>query len=483
MPERQELQKTLKIQWVWAIAFGSSIGWGAFVLPTDWLSQAGPLGTIIGLSLGAILMIMIGVSYGALIKKYPVSGGEFTFAYIGLGRTNAFVCGWFLTLGYMSIVALNASALALLVKFLFPDFITLTHLYNIAGWDVYLWEVVISTAAIITFAYLNIKGSGISGNIQYIFSMILIISVIILGIATFNSDLASLDNMKPLFPENKSSWLAILSILAIAPWAYVGFDNIPQAAEEFKFDAKKSFSIIVISLIASCAVYVLMVGVTSWTFSWVNTVNAQVIWGTGEVINNAVGKVGVFILAIAVLMGVLTGLNGFYMSSSRLLFAMSRAKVLPEVFSKVHPVYKTPYVGVIFTCLLILAAPWFGRQALLWVVDMSSTGVSIAYFYTCFAAYRLFSWKVGSVKSGKEYAPVKKTFALFGCFSSIIFLLLLLWPTSPAFLQLPSRIALIVWVVLGAVFYLLRQKEFNSIPKNELDHLILGESNNQRILK
>jgi len=136
-PQRKKLDRTLKPHWVWAIAFGSAVGWGAFVLPTDWMSDKGPLAVVIGLILGAILMTIIGVSYGFLIKHFPVSGGEFAYAYIGFGRTNAFIAGWFLTLGYICIVALNASALALLGKFLFPSIVKVGYLYTIAGWDVY----------------------------------------------------------------------------------------------------------------------------------------------------------------------------------------------------------------------------------------------------------------------------------------------------------------------------------------------------------
>src|SRR5690625_5689956 len=114
--DRAQLEKTLKPHWIWAIALGSAIGWGAFVQPTTWLAEAGPLGVIIGFSIGAVLMMLIAVSYGFLIRTFPVSGGEFAYAYISLGRTHAFIAGWFLTFGYICIVALNASAFALMFK-------------------------------------------------------------------------------------------------------------------------------------------------------------------------------------------------------------------------------------------------------------------------------------------------------------------------------------------------------------------------------
>lgn len=91
--ERQQLKRSLRPHWVWALAVGSSIGWGAYVQPVEWLEMAGPLGVLVGILIGALLMIIIAVSYGMLIKEYPVSGGEFAYAYIGFGRTHAFICG------------------------------------------------------------------------------------------------------------------------------------------------------------------------------------------------------------------------------------------------------------------------------------------------------------------------------------------------------------------------------------------------------
>src|SRR5690625_7531836 len=108
--DRAQIEKTLKPHWIWAIALGSAIGWGAFVHPTTWLAEAGPLGVIIGFSIGAVLMMLLGVSYGFLIRTFPVSGGEFAYAYICLGRTHAFIAGWFLTFRYHCIVGSDDSA-------------------------------------------------------------------------------------------------------------------------------------------------------------------------------------------------------------------------------------------------------------------------------------------------------------------------------------------------------------------------------------
>lgn len=101
--ESTSLNRSLKPIHVWALALGSIIGWGAFVLPgTTFLPKGGPLGTLIGMSAAGVIMAIIAASYGYMIKKYPVAGGEYTYALNTFGKKHAFVCVWFLILAYLS---------------------------------------------------------------------------------------------------------------------------------------------------------------------------------------------------------------------------------------------------------------------------------------------------------------------------------------------------------------------------------------------
>jgi|SRR5690625_86024 len=255
MKKRTKLNKTMKPHWIWAIALGSAIGWGAFVQPFSWMKTAGPIGVIIGFSIGALLMMLIAVSYGFLIKSFPVSGGEFAYAYISLGRTHAFISGWFLTLGYICIVALNASAVSLMFKYIFPTLIENFSLYTIAGWEVYAMEIIIATLILIVFGYLNLKGTSISGRVQFIFALIMVVGVVLLTVLIGILPSAGLENIKSYFPTNTTALAAIISIVAIAPWAFVGFDVVTQAAEKFDFPAKKGIYVDYFSyFLCSCVI-------------------------------------------------------------------------------------------------------------------------------------------------------------------------------------------------------------------------------------
>src|SRR5690606_8149321 len=127
--------------------------------------------------------------------------------------------------------------------------------------------------------------------------------------------------------------------------------------------------------------------------------------------------------------------------------------------------------SIIFICAICLFAPWFGRSVLLWIVDMSAVGISVAFIYYCAAAFRLFKWSPSHAGSAfcKEVAPVKKLIALLGTLSSIGFLGLLLVPGAPGFLDTPAWIALLCWLALGLVFYLSFGHHYLRTPKQELD--------------
>ena len=103
--KKTRLRKVMRPIDVWGLALGAIIGWGCFVLPgTAFLPKAGPLGTAAGMLIGALLIIVIAVSYGYLINKFPISGGEFVYTKEAIGKRNAFVCGWAMILAYWSLI-------------------------------------------------------------------------------------------------------------------------------------------------------------------------------------------------------------------------------------------------------------------------------------------------------------------------------------------------------------------------------------------
>lgn len=468
--KREELEKTLNPIEVLALALGAIVGWGCFILPAiRFLPEAGPMGTVIAFFVGAFFQCIVALSYSYLIKPYPVAGGAFAYAFAGLGKNGAFVCGWALVLSYICVIAANAMALILLTRYLIPGVFDVGFLYSIAGWNINSGELAFVSLVLLLFGWMNYRGMNAASTIQVILALALAAGVLVLATGTFVADSAALDNLRPFFAEDKSPLACVLVILALTPWLYVGFDTIPQTAEEFKFSPAKARSLMLLSIIFGAIIYTLVTLCVAGYIPYKDLLAQNHAWATGWVADQVFGRFGGVALTVPVLAGILTGMNGFFMATTRLLFSMGRSKFLPQFFSAVHPVYNTPWKSVVFTLALCLIVPWFGRAALGWIVDMSAIGTALAYFFTCLTAFKYLRThpRVSEAVWGK---PV----SIIGACTSVVCFFLLIYPESPAAISVPSWIMLFIWVLLGCLFYLNRRQELMNIPVSRLRFLLFG---------
>lgn len=436
---------------VWGLALGAIIGWGCFVLPgTAFLPKAGPLGTAIGMLIGALLIVVIALSYGYLIRRFPVSGGEFIYTKETIGKRNAFVCGWGMILAYWSLIPLNATALALISRYLFPGIIQQGLLYQIAGWDVYAGEVILASAFIILMGIINIRGIKEAAWLQTAIALTLVGCICIVTFLIMCK--ADWSNIAPGFPDGTNWWNGVFSIVAMAPWAFIGFDCIPQSAEEYNFSHKKSTGIMISAILVAAILYIAVCSVTAIGIKpWQELLADRNNWPTGFVVRNTIGLAGLIVLGIAMFCAVVSGMNAFYISTSRLMYAMANEGSLPRIFGKLSPKHGTPRNAIIFIMFISLFAPWFGREILLWIVDMTSVGAAIVFAYTTASAAIM-------AKRHGHWGQV--VIGIVGCIFSLFFLALLLIPGMPGYLAFQSRVILVVWIVIGFLFYLNIRKDY-----------------------
>lgn len=262
------------------------------------------------------------------------------------------------------------------------------YLYSVAGWDVYAGELAMMTCAFLFFGYMNFHGMDFASSIQLTLTLALVAGMLILTVSSFSTPTASLDNLFPLFAEGRSPWACVISIVTITPWLFVSSGTIPQTAEEFNFPSEKSRRPMLNSIICGATLYALVLILVVIITPCTDLLGQDHTWVTGAVADMAFGRFSGMILTIPVLAGILTGMNGFFMATTRLLFSIGRGKFLRPWFLKVHPKYGIPTNVVLSTLGLTLTAPFFGCSALNWIVDMSAMGTALIYLSTCLVAYK-----------------------------------------------------------------------------------------------
>ena len=395
-----KLQRYLTPLGAWAFSFGCAVGWGAFVMPgTTFLPVAGPLGTLIGLAVGAAAMFLIGRNYHYLIQHFPESGGAYGYVKRVCGHDHGYICGWFLILTYIAIAWANATALALIGRNLLGGMFSFGFKYHIAGYDVYAGEILLSAFAVLVIGGIFLAGKRVAARLQAMFAIVLLGGIAICFAAVVAKHEGGLDSFAPAFSDTGSTALQIFGVIALAPWAFVGFESVSHSAEEFAFPRWLTVGIIISSLIAAAAAYMALTfvaastlppGFANWREYMANLGSFQGIEALPVfyAVKRAMGHAGLVLLCFTTLAAIVTGLIGHTVAASRLLYAMAHDGLLPEPFSRLDADH-SPRNAILLILALSLVVPFVGRTAIGWIVDVTTIGASIAYGYVSYCAFKV----------------------------------------------------------------------------------------------
>ena len=384
----------------WAMSFGCAVGWGAFVMPgTTFLPVAGPLGTLIGLAVGAAAMFLIGRNYHYLIQHFPEAGGAYGYVKRVCGHDHGYICGWFLILTYIAIAWANATALALIGRNLLGGMFSFGFKYHVAGYDVYAGEILLSAFAVLVIGGIFLAGKRVAARLQTTFAIVLLGGIAICFAAVVAKHEGGLASFAPAFSDTGSTTLQIFGVIALAPWAFVGFESVSHSAEEFAFPRWLTVSIIISSLIAAAAAYMALTVVAASTLPPGFSNWREYMAGLGSfqgiealpafyAVKRAMGQIGLVLLCFTTLAAIVTGLIGHTVAASRLLYAMSHDGLLPEPISRLDA-DSSPRNAILLILALSLVVPFVGRTAIGWIVDVTTIGASIAYGYVSYCAFKV----------------------------------------------------------------------------------------------
>ncbi len=435
---------------IWAIAFGCMIGWGVFVMPgTTFLPVAGPVGTLIAMAISVVIILIIAANYVYLMRERPTTGGVYAYTKEAFGRDHAFLCSWFLTLSYLTIVFLNGTAMFVVVRTMFGTRLQGAIHYEIAGVDIYLGEVTVSVLALAFVGVMFIVAKPILQYIHTILATVLFLGILLITIIC--APHISLGDIPHAFGTGHlSPAYGIFSIVLLAPWAFVGFDIVSLESAHFRFPMKRAKWILVASIVMAGFAYAAMAevsiavvpdGFSSWSeyFSSLNEMQGVMSVPTFHSTVAILGNKGLVIIGITALSAILTGLIGAYRAVLRMLSTMAEDKILSERFNKTSN-------GIIFIMVISIFIAFLGKNALTWFVDLTSLGAVIGFGYTSASA----------LKMAKRYDDMLIiTTGVIGTVITVAFAAVQLIPKLTALQAMgaPAFLLLSVWCLMGFMFY------------------------------
>ena len=440
----------------WALAFGCAVGWGSFVMPgTTFLPKAGPLGTVIGVILGGLVMAVYAWSYHAMMNRNPGPGGAYTYATQAFGIDHGFLCAWFLVLAYVAIVWANATALAVVAHYVFGDIFKFGFHYHVAGFDVWMGDILLAAVAIIVASEICCR-RRLAGGIQTILAVGLGLGILVCYASACFKHTGGLAATAPAFSnidDGVSPIGQVLRIVALAPWLFVGFESISHSSGEFKFPLKRSFGVLAAALVASLLAYAMLAvlpalvpieGTAGWSdyIGHLGEKSGDLALPTFAAVKRALGRTGVILMGLTMFCAIFTGLVGNIFAASRLLAAMADDGILPARFGRRNS-DGSPQGAILSIAEVSILLPFLGRTAIGFIVDVSTIGAAIAYAYTSAAAWKL----------ARGY--LSRVVGILGLVLSAIILVLFIFPNyaSGTMMATESYLILVLWCILGFVLF------------------------------
>ncbi len=450
-----EFKKSFSSLDILMIAFGAMIGWGWVVSTGDWIGTAGVIGAMLGFILGGVMIFFIGMTYAELTPAMPECGGEHVFSMRAMGPIGSFVCTWAIILGYVSVVCFEACALPTIITYIWPSFLQ-GYLYSVAGFDIYATWLGTAVLFAIFITVINIMGAQIAAKLQNILTMCIgAAGILLIAASVVTGDVSNLENQ--LFEGSGMAGMmsTIIKVAAISPFFFIGFDVIPQAAEEINVPLKKIGKILILSIILGTSFYALVI----FSVGYVMTGDqiAASSSGTGLVTADAMAAafhstIMAKVLILAGMCGILTSWNSFMIGGSRAMYSMAESYMIPRFFTKLHPKTNSPYVAIIVVGLLSVLAPFAGRKMLVWVVDAGNFGCILAY---CMVAL---SFLILHVKEPNMVRPYQvkhwKLVGVIAVLMSGIMIMLYILPGTGVTLAPQEWLMVAGWSALGVVFFI-----------------------------
>ncbi|HEX4750968.1 MAG TPA: amino acid permease [Bryobacteraceae bacterium] len=398
---------------------------------------AGP-GITLSFILVALTCGFAALCYAELASMIPIAGSAYTYAYTTLGEIFAWIIGWDLILEYavsnMSVAVGFSAYFNVMCDYMFgvhlPQYLSEPAILE--GHRTGSWFNIPSFLIVMLLSWILVRGVKESAGANNVMVMIKIAAVLLFVFGAAHAVQAR--NLHPFMPNGFGG---VISGAAIVFFTFIGFDSVSTAAEECKAPQRNMPIGIVGTLIVCGLLYTSVALVLTGIVNWKTLDNASPV-------ANALAAIGMdklrFTVTVGALLGMLSSLLVYQYGQARIWFAMSRDRLLPDIFSHIHNKFRTPDVS---TWLAGLAV---GIPAGIWdigtLADLSNIGTLFAFIIVSAGVVILRRSQPERKRTFKvPFSPFTPVLSILCCFGLMLGLPLETW------------IRFVVWLLIGLVIY------------------------------
>jgi amino acid transporter len=434
-PSQPQLARKLRVVDYFTLGWGTMVGVGWLVVMDDWLLRGGPLGAILGFTLGGALLLPIGHVYGKLVAAMPDASGEVAYTAKVFPRAVSFATGWMMILSYFIVCPWEAVAVGRIAGYIFPALNSM-EIYRIAGKPVFLPRLIIGLVLTGLLTLLNYRGIAWSAAFQNWTTFGTIgLFIVFVGIGVSHGAQA---NFPPLFTH--SPFVSVLLVMQIVPYFMTGYESVGKAAEEANpsFRSRGFFAAIAMAIVVGVIFYSIVIAAVGYVAPWHQLIGNSFL--TAVAFEHAVGSHWIVsIILAAALLSLFKCFNGNFVAASRLVFAMGRRGLIDARTAEVHPINRTPAVAVVCVGLATALCMFLGDAILVPIEEVGSVASACGWLATCAAYYAM-------RPAGRE-----RLIAIVGVLVGVAMILMKLVPRVPGAFTGYEWLALAVWVTIGAL--------------------------------
>ncbi len=410
---------------------------------------AGP-GVTLSFILVAITCGFAALCYAELAAMIPIAGSAYTYAYTALGEIFAWIIGWDLILEYavsnMSVAVGFSAYFNVMCDYLFgvhlPKYLSEPAI--VEGHLTGSWFNVPALLIVMLLSWLLVRGVKESAGANNLMVAIKVAAILIFVFGAAHA--VSSSNLHPFLPNG---FPGVLTGGAIVFFTFIGFDSVSTAAEECT-NPQKNMPVGILGTLVICGIlYASVAFVLTGIVSWKTLDNDAPV-------ANALHAIGMnrlrFTVTLGALLGMLSSLLVYQYGQARIWFAMSRDRLLPGIFSKVHAEHRTPYISTWVAGLAV------GIPAGIWDIgtfaELSNIGTLFAFVIVSIGVIILRRSQPDRPRPFKvPLSPVTPLISVVCCFGLMLGLPLETW------------IRFVVWLVAGLFIYMLYSRKRSPLHK------------------